>query len=151
MTGIQEVSLDNQTSLNLVNGLFQLLKSYVGRRDQASIPAVENLENYLDPKLQLTCNEEIICRNIQDFVHRIKEVQNYYEVIEFSDFLENPLAADNKIVLRYHLNCIRSTGENKQFQIISILTVNNGKISDWNEVLHEKGSCALMPFQKLSD
>jgi hypothetical protein len=148
MTGIQVPILDNQEALNLVNGLFQVLRAYVGKR--TSIPSLTELENFLSPKIRLMRNERLICRNLDDYLFQLNALQKYFEAIRFSNFLEDPIVAKNKIVLRYHLDCIRSTGEKKEFQIISILTIDQQKISDWTEVLHEKGTGEIL-FQDLND
>lgn len=149
MTAIQAQSIDKQSAQKLVHGLFRLLKDYAENR--ASVPNSSQLEHYLSNKIRLISNERAVCRNIGDFLLRIREVQKHFEEIQFSDFLEEPLVADQKIVLRFHIDGIRSTGQKSQFQVFAILTVNQGKISEWIEILHEKGSGDLEPFQELTE
>lgn len=143
--------LDNQTALKLVNGLFHLLKNYIGNRNQSSVPVLTELEQFLSPHIKFNRNERTVCHHLNDFLFRLKELQKNFEMVQFSHFLEEPIVANNKIVLRYHLDCVKSTGQKKQFHVIAILTVDHGKVTNWTEVLHDKDSGELIPSQEQTD
>lgn len=149
MSAIKAHALDKQTAQKLVTGLFNVLKNYL--KDSSTIPATSELEKYLSPRIRLTSNERTVCRNIGDFLLRIREVQKHFEEVKFSDFLEDPIIAENKIVLHFKIDAMRPTGQKTQYQIAAILNVEDGKIDKWTEIMHEKGSGDLEPFQELTE
>lgn len=151
MTDRQTRPLDHQAALKFVHGLFQLLKKYVSDRNHSSTPELAELEQFLSSNITFIRNERTICLSLKDFITRLRKIRSFFEEVHFSSFLEDPIVSNNKIVLRYNLSCLLSTGQKKLFHIIDILTVDHDKVVNWLEVLHDKDSGELTAFHEQMD
>lgn len=149
MAAVKSPTLDKQLAHKLLNGLFGLLRKYA--EDRKTVPSQTELERYISHRVRVTTNDRTTCRNIGDYLLRIREAQKHFEKLEFSDFLEEPIVADQRIVVRFNVDVVRPNGKKAQFQRVAILKVEEDKIASWNELIHEKGSGDLESLLELAE
>lgn len=149
MSAIKAPTLDKHLAHKLLNGLFGLLRKYA--EDRKAVPSQTELERYVSHRVRVSTNDRTTCRNIGDYMMRIREAQKHFEKVEISDFLEEPIIGDQRIVVRFNVDVVRPNGQKTQFQRIAILKIEEDKIANWNEVIHEKGAGDLESFLELSE
>lgn len=97
------------------------------------------LSQFFSPTVLVVSNENQVSKNLQEFQNRIKNIQTRFPTITYTKFLEKPIIARNKVVIRYNLETMDTQGKKREVVVIAILTVENDKVVQWTEVLHEKG------------
>lgn len=129
--------LDSRHAQEILNDVFKLYRSY---GNPSTTPTTAELQKVFSPHLKIISNDRNVCNNLNDFVKRLQEIQKQSTLATYSNLLETPIVAGNKIVIRYGAELTRKTGKKSQFQVIAILTLQDDKIVEWTEVLHERGS-----------
>ena len=120
--------------MDIINQFFQYL-SYIGNPDN-KIDA-HSLKKYLNDDCVIQSNNEILCRGIHEFIEYGKRMQQKYEKVSYSKFLEEPIISGNKAVVHFHVNCLDKSKTKSYLDAIAIITFQNGKIIFWTEVFHE--------------
>lgn len=128
----QESNMVNHQKL--IDQFFHYL-SYLGNPENKIDAA--SLQKYLNNDCIVQSNNEIISHDIDEFIAYINRMQEKYETVSYSSFLEDPILSKNKAVLHFHVSCLTKTGTQRHLDAIAILTFHNGKISLWKEVFQD--------------
>lgn len=125
--------LEKQKTLNLLNNFFEHFKKCCNQKE---LPQVAAFENILSPHFLNHCNGKQIGKNLQDFQKRIQDVKNRYSHVELPK-LNTCLIADNKAVIHYDVHQTKKDGEKVHFNIMAIATIEDGLITEWQQVAHQ--------------
>ncbi len=98
---------------------------------------VDSLQGYLNNECIIESNNEILCRGIFEFIAYIDRMQQKYESVIYSNFLEDPVIKGEKAKIHFQVHCIDKTGQQRDLDAKAILTIQNGKISYWKEVFQD--------------
>lgn len=120
-----------------IKNILNLFQSYSNPK---TIPSSSELEHYFVPHVHIISNDRTVCKDINDFLLRIRDIQKKFPNVKYSHLLEEPIVEENKAVIRYDVDFGSSSKGKTQFQVIAILTFEADRISQWIEVLHEKGT-----------
>ena len=120
--------------MKLINQFFIYLAFLGNPENKADL---SSLQSYLADNCIIKSNNEMIAQGIEEFHDYITGMQQKYTVVRYSDFLENPIICGDKAVLHFHVNCLTTTGVSRYLDAMAILTIENGKISIWEEVFQD--------------
>jgi hypothetical protein len=97
----------------------------------------QSLQEYVANDCVIESNEIIVCRGLGGILDYTKKMQQKYERVSYSDFLEAPIMYGDKAVIHFHVSCLGKDGTKSILNAIAILTFKNGKIAYWNEIYCE--------------
>jgi hypothetical protein len=137
MTITKEQTLDKKHTQQTIEGILQLFQSYGNPNTK---PSRQELERFFTSNLEIFSNDHTAVRNVNEFVERIQQIQQHFSSLKYSKLLESPIIAGNKAIIRYNVDLTTTNSKKTQFQIIAILTFDGEKVSQWTEVIHEKGT-----------
>lgn len=137
MPTVKNAQVDHKTAESLANDVLRLFGTY---GNPAKAPASSEIERFFTPNVLITSNDRTVVKGINDFVTRIRNLQKMYSNISYSKLLTSPFVDGNKVAIRYNVDLTSASGKATQFQILALLTVEDGKIANWTDIVHEKGS-----------
>ena len=118
----------------LIDHFFDYL-SYLGNPENKI--DIHSLQKFLSDECVIQSNNEILCRGIHEFISYINRMQQKYQSVKYSNFLEEPMLSQEKAVLYFYVHCVDRVKQTKNLAAMAILTIQNGKICNWTEVFHE--------------
>lgn len=136
MVATKTKPLNKGVFLALVNDFFEQFQNCCNRPNP---PTGKELDKVLTSDFQLISNERVVVKNLQDYLKRIKMFRDKYEHFDIIGPLEEPIIADNKIALQYEIKLTDRDGREQIVCIIAFATIQDQKISRWQQVTHEKG------------
>ncbi len=135
--------LDARHAQDLLREVFTLLRTY---GNGSSSPNAGELQRFFSTQFQLINNDRKVCSNLNDYVKRLQDIQKENSQATYSNLLEEPIVAGNKVVIRYGAELANKSGKRSKYQIIAILTFQDDKITQCTEVIHEVGSSSSTVF-----
>lgn len=132
-----KTALDAKHAQEIIRDVFALLRSYGNLN---STPNANELQRIFSPQFKLIHNDRQVANNLNEYSKRLENLQKLSSLTTYSNLLEEPIIAGNKIVIRYGAELNKKSGQKAQYQIIAILAVADDKIVQCTEVIHEKGS-----------
>jgi hypothetical protein len=131
-------SLDRAQANTLIHHFLDQFKECCN--NSAPLNAAD-LDKYLAHNIQMSSNGQLVCHTTEEYHGRLEKYKEKYSHIEFKYLMDEPLIADNNAIINYS---VKLTGKPKQapieLNIMAIATIEDGKISKWSQVVHEKGS-----------
>lgn len=143
MPTLKSAPVDHKQAETLANDVLRLFASY---GNPAKAPSASELEKYFTSNLAITSNERNVCNSLNDFVTRIRNIQKNYSSMVYSKLLDTPIVDGNRVAIRYNIDLKTPSGQASQFQILAFLTVEDGKVSRWTDIIHKKGSGSFDNF-----
>jgi len=137
MTLVKTPTLDKAQVKALLSGIFEQFQEF---GNQQETPNINDLGKYFANNLQFLCNGKPTCKNLTDFLHRTTNILKQYPSYSFSRLFDELLIPDNKVVIRYDCDLVARNNQKSQINIMAILTIENNKVTQWSEVVHEKGA-----------
>jgi hypothetical protein len=101
--------------------LFEQFKS--SYEDLKSVPTAAELECFFCPDSQVISNGVEVCSSYQEYLSHFVFLKDQCSSAKISPFLEKPIRAQNKVIIRYNAEIEEKRGEKSQLQIIAILTL----------------------------
>lgn len=126
---------ESRSSKEFIENFFSYL-SYLGNYSVNELD-FSSLNHFVTPDITIQSNNEKLTNSMQEFVDYIYRMQKKYEQVQYSNFLEDPIIAGNKIVIHFHVYCTPKLGQKRLLDVIAIVTIQDGKIRDWTEVFQE--------------
>ncbi|HSX25755.1 MAG TPA: nuclear transport factor 2 family protein [Chlamydiales bacterium] len=120
---------------DVVYRLFEWYRNYSEKAE--AVPTIAELECFFTPDFHVISNGIEVCTSCRDYLPHFSTLKNNCRSARTSPFLEEPIISDDKVVIRYNADVEEISGRKVQLQVIAILTLEQGKISKWVEVLHE--------------
>lgn len=130
-------TLTKEHALILLNGF---LNQFLMICNRSKTVSTGDFEKFLSPKFQITSNGKLVGKSLVDYASRVTNFKKRYSRVEISKRLEEPIFSNNKAVIYYQAVLTSQTGQKSEISVISIATIENDKISQWLQVMHEKGS-----------
>lgn len=78
-----------------------------------------------------------VCSSCQEYLSHFVFLKDQCSSAKISPFIEDPIRTQDKVIIRYNAEIEEKSGEKSQLQIIAILTLREGKIAKWVEVLNK--------------
>jgi hypothetical protein len=126
---------DTKAARELVHGILDLY-GYLGKPNHQV--DLHKLEKFFSPNIEIISNDKKVVRNISQFQERIRNIQKRFPIIAYTKPLEDPIIADNRVIIRYNAELSEEKGQKRLVTIIAILTVESDKVTQWTEVIHQK-------------
>lgn len=98
------------------------------------------LQRLFAKNFEFFSNTHHIAHNLQGYQERLKNIQSRFPKITYSKLLEEPIIAGNKVVIQYNATLQSPSGSKHEATVMAILTIEEDKVTKWQEVIHEKGS-----------
>lgn len=114
----------------IVYELFDLFRTY---ESLATTPSLTELERFFSPTFQLISNGQIVSRSIPEYIEFYSHFRKKVSEVQITEFLEEPIASENRVLIRYNKNVTEKNGHRLQFQIISTFTITQDHIIQWTE------------------
>lgn len=134
MVGVKSM-LDSRMAKDIANGVLGIYSEF--GKPNAKVDQTK-LSKFFSPNFEYKSNEHVIGKSLQQFMDRIKDVQKRFPKITYSRLLEEPIISGNKMIIRYNADLTSASGQKQESKIFAILTIEDDKITHWNEVIHEK-------------
>lgn len=96
-----------------------------------------SVQSFMTCDCTIQSNNIIISQGIEEFIAYIHRMQNKYENVSYSSFLENLLIFENKAAFHFQVQCIEKNGLQRNLEAIALVIFQEGKISYWKEVFCE--------------
>lgn len=116
---------------NLLSSFFKYL-AFLGNPENKIDSS--SLQCFFTDDCIVQSNNLILTQGIDAFIAYINRNQERFEKVSYSDFLDEPIIAGNKVTLHFQVDCTEKNGRQKKLDVIAILTFKNGKICEWKEV-----------------
>ena len=136
MVATKAQPLDKQKTLHFINHFFDVYQNCCNENRQ---PNAAEFEKIISRDFQHTSNGKLIGRNVQDFLKRIQDVKNKYSHVQFTH-INDCLIADHKVAIQYDIHMTPKNDKkfDLTFMVIATFDPDNGHITHWTQVLHEK-------------
>lgn len=93
-----------------------------------------SLRIFMDPESVIESNNTILSRGIYEFITYINSMQNKYEKVCYSPFLEEPLIEEHRAAIHFQVDCTEKNGSQQLLDVLVSLSFKKGKIKHWTEV-----------------
>lgn len=130
-------TLDRRQSLQMIERFFQTLQKCCTQKEPIQASA---LEPFLSKNFQLTSNERVLARSLNDYLARLTNFQKKFSNFEITGPSSEPVMEGNRLVVPYSIDCTTKDGERHEVLIIGIGTIEDNKIKAWHQITHEKGA-----------
>jgi hypothetical protein len=131
----KSVAFSKEEMLDLVNNFFGIFER-ICNQDKA--PSPSDLDRLLTRNFTMNSNGQTQCRSLTDYLKRLVNLRSKYTHFDIAGPLEAPIISDNQIALHYEMDLKGRDGEDRQVYIMATATLQDGKISNWIQVTHEK-------------
>jgi hypothetical protein len=102
------------------------------------------LEKWMSRNIEFSSNGQVVCHNSAEYIAHLDKYREAYSSLEIINLLDDTLVADNKAIANYDVHLIdRKTKKLIKVNVIVIATIEDSKITRWNQVANEKGSSTL--------
>lgn len=125
----------NEKEEDVVYRLFEWYRFF--GENLSSKPSLEELERFFTPDFNVISNGVEVCASCQEYLSHFSTLSKRCRSARTSSFLEEPILSGDKVVIRYNADVEELSGRRVPLQIIAILTIEQGKIAKWVEVLAE--------------
>lgn len=129
--------LDQTQAIKVIYGFFKDFQAWIS---QSKTVNVSDLEHHLAKNFQITSNGQSKAKSAADYLKRLQKFQQKYSRFEISQPLEEPLIQGNRLALHYRVDLTTRSGQHKQIQIMAMANIQDNKILQWHQVIHEGSS-----------
>jgi hypothetical protein len=137
-------AVDKKQALWLVDQVFNLFRQYYGNSAN-NPPSEEAFSEFFNPSVKFVSNGQTVANGLEELTERTANQQQEYKKITFSKFSEEPIISGNKVILRFEADATPYNGPGLHAYVIAIFTLDGDKITQWTQVLHEKGTGEIDP------
>lgn len=131
-------ALDKTRARQILHGFLELFQTLCNTSDTLK---TSELDKYLTHNTRLSSNGKIVCHNVTEYLSRIEKYRKKYSHIEIKSLMNEPLIAEHNAIINYVARMTGRAGQEVELNIMAIAKINDeGKISNWIQVVHEKGT-----------
>jgi hypothetical protein len=102
-------------------------------------PTVADVEKCLAKDLKARSNGELILKNSSQYVDRVNLLRSRYSAVRISHLLGDVHVWNHSGVVQYIVNFTGKDGKPTELYFMVIVTLEDGKIVQWEQVTHERG------------
>lgn len=135
MVMTKTATLTRSQAAALVRSLFDQLEGWFQTTQDPPASQFEKLTS----DFQLVSNGSLVSQSLPQHIRRITALRKKYKRLEVTGPYEEPLVCENQLACHYSYHWILQNGEEENYDIISIITLEGHKIKRWEQVVHEKG------------
>ena len=135
-TASSQTTLDRESTLDLLKG-FLLQFQYCCNQKQP--PSETKFKKFISRNIKNSSNGHVIGKGLGDFLMRIKRVQEKYSHLEIIPSQEL-FIFENKVLVQYTIEATLVGGRKTSLFVMALATINNGLITEWEQVAHDKGA-----------
>jgi len=129
--------LDKAQATSLMNDFFKMFQDCINHPEPIN---PKTFAKFLAPDFKISSNDHIIAKSLTEYMPRVELLKKKYSHFEISEINAEPLISGNKMVVKYRLNLTSRNGPKVKVNIMAIATVDEHKISIWDEVTNEEGT-----------
>jgi limonene-1,2-epoxide hydrolase len=99
------------------------------------------LEKWISRNIEFTSNGQVVCHSSSEYITHLDKYRKAYSSLEIINLMDEPLVADNKAIINYDVDLFeRKTNKKIQVAVMAIATIEDSKITHWNQVANEKNT-----------
>lgn len=134
MVMAKALGLDKKQTMSFLHKFLDQFQSLCNQQRPVN---TTDLEKFVARNFRNVCNGKTVGKNLTDFAHHIDDMQKKHastkiRVDSNQDFVVN----DNKAVIQFSVDLVRRNSEKEHLFIMAIATVEDGLITEWNQVTH---------------
>lgn len=133
---LTKTKLDKNQAVSIVSEYLEKLESLI--ENQQPIKA-SDITEFVSNNYTFTTNGQQVCRSANEYANRLNKLQKKYARMQMSSFIEDPIFENNKLAVYYTADLIPHSGQKKQVFLQGVATLEDNKISSWQQVVCEKG------------
>lgn len=124
--------------VNTIYNFFKHFETWCGPSHVT--PSTDEFDKYFTKNFQMFNNGNLVVKGAAHYLDRLKKFQQMYSNFKISAPLEKPMISGSQAAIYYQLDLTTTANQHKQIYVMGLFTIEEGKISRWVEVTHEKGS-----------
>lgn len=131
---VKEATLEKSQSTEIVEKFLQVFSKACDAT--ASAPTAATLEQCIAKSFTIKRNGHVTAKNASEYLATIVKIRENYTSCKIAS-VGAPFASNSKVVVQFTAHFSGKQGKKKEFLIMACATVENGKITAWEEVAHE--------------
>lgn len=132
-----KTSISPTEAVTLINDIIELVGSY----GTGSVkPNATDIGQYFAQNVKYESNGTVVGKNPSELATRWQKAQSLFPKYSVSSIIGQPVISGNQASFRYNVDYTNTAGKKGQLIVSAIISIEGGKVANWTQVLHEKGT-----------